>query len=185
MANIVPVSFVGGTGGQWQVESITAITGDGLAPVEAVAIHDGHLAGVPAPAAWVLRGTNSHGRYVDRAQQTGLVAVQAPIGRRGSTCAALIPIRKSPAWWDLTQDERTAIFEGESRHISSSMKYLPAIARRLYQARDLAEPFDFLTWFDYAPEDAAAFDELVAMLRSTREWQFVDREVDVRLTRAS
>src|SRR2546428_7160638 len=32
--------------------------------------------------------------------------------------------------------------------------YLPAIARRLYHCRDLGEPFDFLTWFEYAPADA-------------------------------
>jgi hypothetical protein len=27
------------------------------------------------------------------------------------------------------------------------MKYMAAVARRLYHARDLGEPFDFLTWF--------------------------------------
>ena len=67
-----------------------------------------------------------------------------------------------------------------------SRRYLPAIARRLHHCRDLgyAEPFDFLTWFEYAPSDAAAFDELVAALRASPEWTFVEREVDVRLVRA-
>ena len=62
------------------------------------------------------------------------------------------------------------------------MKYMPAIARRLYHARDLGEPFDFLTWFEYAPQDADLFEDLVRMLRSTEEWTFVEREVDIRLT---
>ena len=82
--------------------------------------------------------------------------------------AALIPIRKSPAWWALPQDERRAIFEQRSHHIADSMAFLPRIARRLYHARDLGQPFDFITWFEFAPEHAGAFDELVAMLRGAR-----------------
>lgn len=65
------------------------------------------------------------------------------------------------------------------------MKYLPAVARRLHHCRDLGseEPFDFLTWFEYAPADSAAFDELVAALRETEEWTYVEREIDLRLIR--
>ena len=57
------------------------------------------------------------------------------------------------------------------------------MARRLHHSRELGEEFDFLTWFEYAPADAAAFEELVALLRLTEEWRYVDREVDIRLTR--
>jgi hypothetical protein len=85
-------------------------------------------------------------------------------------------------WWDLPQDERRAIFEERSRHVADSMKYMPAIARRLYHARDLGEPFDFLTWFEHAPRDTDLFEDLVRMLRATEEWMFVEREVDIRLT---
>ena len=63
------------------------------------------------------------------------------------------------------------------------MPYLPRVARRLYHCRDLGEPFDFLTWFEFAPEHEAAFDELTSMLRSREEWTFVDREVEIRLAR--
>jgi hypothetical protein len=51
--------------------------------------------------------------------------------------------------------------------------------------RDVSEhePFDFVTWFEYAPGDAAAFDDLLAELRVSEEWRYVDREVDVRLVR--
>jgi chlorite dismutase len=96
----------------------------------------------------------------------------------------LIPIRKTDAWWALAQDERRAIFEDRSRHIGVGLEYLPAVARRLHHCRDLGEPFDFLTWFEYAPEDAGAFEELVRRLRQTEEWRYVDREIDIRLTRA-
>ena len=88
--------------------------------------------------------------------------MQAELGRPEATCAALIPIKKSAAWWELTQEERRQIFEDKSHHIAASLKYLPAIARQLYHCRDLGEPFDFLTWFEYAPAHADAFEELVA-----------------------
>ena len=45
------------------------------------------------------------------------------------------------------------------------------------------EPFDFLTWFEFAPSDSQAFDKLVAELRASEEWTYVDREVDIRLVR--
>jgi len=45
----------------------------------------------------------------------------------------------------------------------------------------LGEPFDFLTWFEYAPADAEVFEELVGTLRETEEWTYVEREVDIRL----
>jgi hypothetical protein len=63
------------------------------------------------------------------------------------------------------------------------LEYLPRIARRLHHSRDLGEPFDFLTWLEFAPEHEPAFDELVARLRASEEWSYFDREVDVRLSR--
>ena len=80
-------------------------------------------------------------------------------------------------------EDRRAIFEETSRHTAIGLEYLPAIARRLHHCRDIGEPFDFLTWFEFAPQHAAAFDELVARLRATPEWDFVEREVDIRLER--
>ncbi len=53
------------------------------------------------------------------------------------------------------------------------------IARQLYHCRDLGEPFDFLTWFEYAPEHAMFFEDLVKVLRATEEWTYVEREVDI------
>ena len=81
---------------------------------------------------------------------------------------------------DLAQDERRAIFEEQSRDIGIGMEYLPAVARRLHHSRELGEPFDFLTWFEYAPEHADAFEEMVRRLRSTAQWRYGEREVDIR-----
>ena len=94
-------------------------------------------------------------------------------------------MRTSEAWWALAQDERRAILEERSHHIALGLAALPAVARRLHHGRDLGEPFHFLTWFEYAPADAAAFEALVAALRATEEWRYVEREVDVRLERAA
>ena len=143
-----------------------------------------HLATADSPGAtWRLRGVVSNPRYSTAAELKELAGVQAGLGRSEATCAALIPIRKSEAWWSMAQDERRAIFEDRSRHIALSMKYLPAVARRLHHARDLGEPFDFLTWFEFAPEHEAAFDALLVELRSSLEWTYVEREVEIRLKR--
>jgi chlorite dismutase len=132
---------------------------------------------------WTLRGTTSNERYVERPERTALVDRQQGLSRPHATCAALIPITKSIGWWELTQDERRAILEERSRHIAIGLEYLPAIARRLHHGRDLGEEFDFLTWFEFSPVDAAAFDDLVGRLRETEEWAYVEREVEIRVTR--
>ncbi len=176
----VPATFVGGATGVWRIARIASAIGPSLPHAERLAID----AGINPPSGtWSLRGVAGHARYVERSEKGPLDTASPPLGRPEATRAALIPIRKSLVWWQLPHDERRAIFEQRSRHISDSMAYLPRIARRLYHARDLGEPFDFLTWFEFAPHDAAAFEELVAMLREREEWRYVEREVDVRLER--
>ncbi len=82
----------------------------------------------------------------------------------------------------MTQDERRAIFEEQSHHTQIGLDYLPAVARRLHHCRDLseAEPFDFLTWFEFAKADTAGFDKLLSRLRASEEWQYVEHEVEIR-----
>jgi len=176
--------FRGGQSGAWQVTSLLPVKGESLPPVLSLsAVNNAAIALplLPSQTSWRLAGVAGHVRYVERAEKTQLEAVQAGLARTEATCAALIPIKKSSAWWELTQEERRQIFEDKSHHIAASLKYLPAIAQQLYHCRDLGEPFDFLTWFGYAPEHAAAFEELVGMLRDTEEWTYVEREVDVRV----
>ena len=67
--------------------------------------------------------------------------------------------------------------------MATGLDYLPAVARRLHHGRDLGEPFDFLTWFEFASEHATAFEDLVRRLRETEEWAYVEREIDIRLAR--
>ena len=179
-------TFVGGRAGGWSVISVKVIVGDALPAVDRVDIVNGVVATLPDGGKWALRGVTSNERYATRAEKDDLVKKQAALGRPEADHAALIPIRKSAKWWGLTQDERRAIFEDSSHHIKIGLKYLPGVARRLHHCRDLceSEPFDFLTLFDYAESDAKAFDDLVAALRATEEWKFVEREVDIRLVRS-
>ena len=176
-------AFVGGPTGVWQVVRGEAVRGPALPPVQRVAVYEGGAPGAASTGGWVLRGVASYERYVRREEHEALAARQPVLGRPSARCAALIPIAKSAAWWALAQDERRAILEERSHHIVTGVAYLPAIARRLYHGHDLGEPFDFLTWFEFAPEHANAFEELVERLRATEEWTYVEREVDIRLTR--
>lgn len=175
-------SFIGAEHGDWVVIRQQAVTGDDLPAARCVTVAAAAEAGA---GLWALRGITSNERYVERHEKTQLLAVQAGLGRPEARCAALIPIRKSAAWWALTQDERREVFEAQSQHTAIGLRFLPAIARRLHHCRDLGEhePFDFLTWFEFAPEHAGAFDDLLAALRASPEWRFVDREVDIRLSR--
>ncbi|MDN5684828.1 chlorite dismutase family protein [Corynebacterium glyciniphilum] len=174
--------FAGGRVGAWQVERIEPVTGPSLPVVSRLAVLDGSRAG-DVEAAWVLRGTTSYKRYTRREEQEALDAKQPQLGRPEAPRAALIPITKSDAWWQLAQDERRDLLEESSHHIAVGLEYLPAVARQLYHGHDLGEPFDFLAWFEYAPQDAPAFEELVDRLRTTPEWGYVERDVDIRLAR--
>lgn len=180
-------AFAGGEIGLWRVVRIETIVGESLNDVPRVDVMRGSLAALPDGAKWMLRGMTSNERYVTREEQEQLAARQPRLGRPEAICAALIPIRKTSAWWNLAQNERRRIFEERSSHVQTGLKYLPAVARRLHHCRDLGgdEPFDFLTWFEFAPSDSRAFDELVADLRASEEWTYVEREIDIRLMRES
>jgi len=178
-------TFVAGDSGIWRATRQEVVVGSPLAAFSALKINHGPFSELPTNALWQLRGVTSNERYVTRSEKTALVAKQPPLGRPEATRAALIPLRKSQAWWDLMQDERRAILETRSQHIELGLQYLPAVARRLHHCRDLGEPFDFVTWFEYAPEHSSAFEDLVAKLRLTEEWRYVERELDIRLERES
>jgi chlorite dismutase len=157
------------------------INGPPLEKVQRLEVVGGLMAKVPPGAKWLLRGVTSSERYTTRREHQKLIARQPKLGRPEATCAALIPITKSASWWNLSQDERRRIFETQSGHIRTGLKHVRAIARRLYHSRDMSEPFDFLTWFEFAPLSESAFNDLVEKLRKTEEWNYVEREVDIRL----
>lgn len=177
-------SFVGGREGQWRVTASRVIVGEAIPETERLNI----VAGEVAPRegiSWVLRGVTSNERYVTRPEKEQLVQKSPVLGRPEADCAALIPIRKSAQWWALTQDERRKIFEEHSRHAETGLEFLPAVARRLHHCRDLSfsEPFDFLTWFEFAEACSDDFDRLLTRLRASEEWNYVEREVEVRVMR--
>lgn len=175
-------TFAAGASGSWEITRLAPVAGETLPLAARLEVHEGEA---PSGCLWTLCGVVSNERYATRAEKNELVAKQAALGRPEARLGALIPIRKNPAWWALTQDERRAIFEDQSKHIGIGFRYLPGVARRLHHCRDLGtlEPFDFLTFFDYAEDQAQAFEDLVGELRRTEEWKYVDREVDVRLRR--
>ena len=177
--------FVASQTGRWRIVRIDSVKGEPLPSAGRLDILSESMFQELGQANWFLRGIRSNERYVVREEKDLLAAKQPPLDRPETVCAALIPIRKNAAWWNLAQDERRKIFEEQSHHIKVGFKYLPAVARRLYHCRDLGEnePFDFLTWFEYASCDEAVFDKLVAELRTSPEWTYVDREIDIRLVR--
>jgi hypothetical protein len=168
--------FTGGDSGAWRITSIAAVQGEALPLAPLLSI------GGLGTGAWTLRGTASHLRYTTANERRQLQAKQEGLGRPESTCAALLPIRKTAEWWAMAQDERRAVYE-QGSHLPIGLDYLPGVARKLYHSRDLGEDFDFLTWFEFAPEEEAAFDHMLERLRGCAEWGYVDREVDIRLTR--
>lgn len=172
--------FTGGNAGQWRITAITAVLGATLPVADYLDISNADEA---SGSNWQLCGTASNLRYTTADERRQLQAKQEGLGRPASTRAALIPIRKSAAWWAMAQDERRAVYE-QGSHLPIGLDYLPGVARKLYHSRDLGEEFDFLTWFEFAPVDEAAFDHMLDRLRACGEWAYVDREVDIRLTRA-
>ena len=160
--------FVGADSGTWRVTSMHTLCGAGLDPVPYVSASAHEADRGVLVAGWRLSGLKSNVRYATRHELGALQARQEPLNRPTAKRAALIPIKKTPAWWELAQDERRAIFEELSHHTAVGLEYLPAIARQLYHSRDLNEPFDFLTWFEYAPEHEGAFNTLLSRLRASR-----------------
>lgn len=176
-------SFLGGDAGPWRVVNNSAVAGEPLPAVARLQMVPETATAEHPASVWSLRGITSNERYVMREEKDALVSRQQGLERAEATCAALIPLRKNAAWWTLTQDERRAIFEEQSHHNQIGMRYLPAIARKLHHCRDLSEsePFDFLTWFEFAPAHERDFDQLLAALRATVEWNYIEREVEIRL----
>lgn len=174
--------FSGAESGDFRITSSVCLRGETLPAAT-------HLTVAPERPAracvYSLCGVISNERYVTRPEKQDLVSRQVALGRPNATVGAFIPLKKSAAWWLLPQDERRKIFEADSKHIAIGLRALPQIARRLHHCRDLVEPqpFDFLTWFDFAPEDTRAFDDLLGELRATEEWTFVEREIELRVER--
>ncbi|MFK8110757.1 MAG: chlorite dismutase family protein [Rubripirellula sp.] len=179
-------SFLGGIKGAWRVTEQSIVQGDPLGFVTHVDVVAGYGSGDLPSHTWTLQGVTSNERYVTADEKAALLPVQPDLGRPDARCAVMIPLRKNDEWWSLSQDQRRQIFH-RSGHNQKGMKALPAIARRLHHCRDLAtsQSFDFVTWFEFAAQDTGVFDDLMAELRETEEWQYIDREYELRLVQAN
>lgn len=130
-----------------------------------------------------LRGVVQHLHYTTLDERTDLTTRSRTELPPGNT-AVLIPIRKSSEWWALAHDQRGEHFH--KRHTPVGAPYVERIFRKLYHARYLGSPYDFLTYFEFVPEDADYFRRLLAELRATPEWQdHVEHEHEVWMTKVS
>src|SRR5207302_6786451 len=129
-------TFVGGTAGSWRVEGMRVIVGQALPTVPRLSVVEGHQTTTLEGSSWLLRGITSYQRYAHKMERSALAVQQAELGRLEATRAALIPLKKSAAWWELAQDERRAIFEERSQYIAIGLNYVARIARRLYHGYD-------------------------------------------------
>ncbi|MFC5683214.1 chlorite dismutase family protein [Flavobacterium sp. MAHUQ-51] len=179
MSNTI-FEFIGGDSGEWKLRDMQLLKGEPLQMVEYLNKVPGSLE-KSEHGIWSLKGIISNLRYTEKAEKEQLLAIQEDLGRPSAPYAAFIPLKKFVDWWNLAQNERRKIMEESSKHTQTGLQYLPAIARKLFHSRDIGEPFDFLTWFEYAPSDEEAFEELLYKLRQTEEWNYIEREVDIRL----
>jgi len=171
----------------YEVDRINAVRGAPPAAVEAGrrlwrVEAAGRLPVADAP----FIGATTHVVYTDSSTRAELAHIST--GESGPV-AVLIPIRKTAEWWALAREQRQAfVMEGAPNgHLAIGRRYAARIYRRLYQARYLpGSEWDFLTYFEFPRDEAAAFTDLLAELRdldSNPEWGFVDREVELWMTR--
>ena len=114
----------------------------------------------------------------------------APPRRSGriSRNAIIVPIRKTPEWWQKSALERHAFFYPHvdeasacpvKGHAVAAARGIPVLFRRVYYNPDGYErqgEFDFITYFECDDEALPVFDEVLQSLRDTQqnpEWQFV------------
>jgi hypothetical protein len=152
-----------------------------------------HLPGIDP--GHVFRGTAQHLNYTAAPQRADLEARSRPPIESPGTVCVMIPIAKSPAWWKLTPDERTACFQQASQHhqhAAIGAPYVERIYRKLYHSRynggpESPIPYDFVTYFEFEPEHTQAFQDLLTGLRDTNlnpEWAYVEHEFEVWMLRS-
>jgi chlorite dismutase len=183
-----PPAPVGARVTRYRVDSLSNVRGPGLEGIGAGTAlcrieATGQLAEPTAP----FVGVSQHVVYTTGRERLELGRVSAA---ESGPVAVLIPICKSAAWWALAQDERQAYLQsGVPGHVEIGLKYASVIYRRLYHARAVpGSTWDFLTYFEFSPDQTDAFRDLLSQLRdpkSNPEWEFVEREVELWMTKVS
>jgi hypothetical protein len=140
----------------------------------------------------LLQGVPQHLKYASGEERTKLnkqSRAELPPGK--DTVAVIIPIRKSAAWWALPHDERNTHFHNKGDkpgHIAIGAKYVERIYRKLYHTRYVVETtdHDFITYFEFERKHTDDFQGLLSQLRDPKqnpEWNFVDREYEIWMTK--
>ncbi len=174
-------SFIAGDRGSWEVVSMRTTIGASLESAPFLDVRNEYVMKLPVDFRWLLRGVSSKSKGLRPSD--GEVMIPRPqLGRKGACCAAFMPVKRSRDWWSLTDGERREIC-GRSRDADLRGNPTGMVASRFHHSRELGEPFDFLMWFEYSPGDAALIDEVIASIRESEEWRYVEREADVRLVR--
>lgn len=139
-----------------------------------------------------FRGVTQHLHYTTKVEQTELEArSHAEFEPSSETSAVLIPIGKSPQWWQLAQDSRERYFgttETREGHTAIGLRHVDRVFRKLYHSRymDPPLPYDFLTYFEFQSMNKEDFRILLNELRDTErnpEWAYVQLEYEIWMTK--
>ena len=115
----------------------------------------------------------------------------APPRRSGrlSKNAIIVPMRKTPEWWQKSALERHSYFYPHVDHASATPvkghalaaeKGIPSLFRRVYHNPDGYErpgEFDFVSYFECDDESLPVFDQVMTSLRDFHqnpEWRYVE-----------
>jgi hypothetical protein len=143
----------------------------------------------PLARSRVLRGVVRPKNYTGAAMHNFAYA-RAVVQQPGTVMpnAFLVPLSKSAAWWAKDWMERHTYFlpryDDQGRmtsegHALAAAAGIPCLLRRTYRNEREPAPdaaYDFVTYFECADADIAAFHQVCANLRDVRknpEWRFV------------
>jgi hypothetical protein len=140
----------------------------------------------------LFHGVPRHLDYTTSKQRADLLKrsrADLPPGK--DTVAVIIPIRKNAKWWALPTDERMAFFQKKGDkigHTAIGARYAGQIYRKLYHTRYAVETtdHDFITYFEFERKHTGDFQSLLTQLRDPKqnpEWNYVDREYEIWLTK--
>jgi hypothetical protein len=109
-------------------------------------------------------------------------------GGRAAPHAIVLPMNKTPEWWEKTPLERHSYFYPHTDHASgcpvkghaqAAEPGITTIFRRVFHNPEgyrRQDEFDFITYFECASEHLPVFDQICRALRDTRqnpEWKYV------------
>ncbi len=140
---------------RYRIENVTPVTGtapadlasgwsllrfESEAPIQPA---DESLPGSQVPLT-IFRGVTQHLHYTSDVQRQELEErSRAELEPSPETTAVLIPIGKSPDWWQLAQDRRQAHFQTGGQHpghTAIGIRYVDRVFRKLYHSRYIGSP---------------------------------------------